>query len=49
VRSANDRCNQENLIEQLKNGARALQMPVDNLDSLVKTPFGFWCVARDLL
>jgi hypothetical protein len=33
VRSANDRCNQENLIEQLKNGARALQMPVDNLVS----------------
>ena len=33
VRSANDRCHQENLIEQLKNGARALQMPVDNLVS----------------
>ena len=33
VFSANDRCNQENLIEQLKNGARALQMPVDNLVS----------------
>jgi len=30
---ANDRCNQENLIEQLKNGVRALQMPVDNLVS----------------
>jgi hypothetical protein len=30
---ANDRCNQENLIEQLKNGVRALQMPVDNLTS----------------
>jgi hypothetical protein len=30
---ANERCNQENLIEQLKNGARALQMPVDNLVS----------------
>ena len=30
---ANDRCNQENLIEQLKNGARALQMPVDDLVS----------------
>ena len=28
---ANDRCNQENLIEQLKNGVRAMQMPVDNL------------------
>jgi hypothetical protein len=30
---ANDRCNQENLIAQLKNGVRALQMPVDNLVS----------------
>jgi len=30
---ANDRCNQENLIEQLKNGVRALQMPVDHLVS----------------
>ena len=30
---ANDRCNQENLIEQLKNGAKALDMPVDNLVS----------------
>ena len=30
---ANDRCNQENLIEQLKTGVRALQMPVDNLVS----------------
>ena len=30
---ANDRCNQENLIEQLKNGVRAMQMPVDNLIS----------------
>jgi hypothetical protein len=28
---ANARCNQENLIEQLKNGVRAMQMPVDNL------------------
>jgi hypothetical protein len=28
---ANDRCNQENLIEQLKNGVRALRMPVDGL------------------
>ncbi len=33
VRSANDRCNQENLIKQLKQGARALEMPVDNLVS----------------
>ena len=30
---ANQRCNQENLIEQLKNGVRALQMPVDDLVS----------------
>ena len=30
---ANGRCNQENLIEQLKNGVRAMQMPVDNLVS----------------
>jgi hypothetical protein len=33
VFSANDRCNQENLNEQLKNGVRALRMPVDNLVS----------------
>jgi hypothetical protein len=33
VASANARCNQENLIEQLKNGAPALRMPVDNLVS----------------
>jgi hypothetical protein len=31
VFSANDRCDQENLIEQLKNGVRALHAPVDNL------------------
>lgn len=31
VALANDRCNQENLIEQLKNGVRAMQMPVNNL------------------
>jgi hypothetical protein len=30
---ANDRCNQEKLIEQLKNGAKALNAPVDNLVS----------------
>ena len=30
---ANDRCNQENLIEQLKNGVPALHAPVDNLVS----------------
>ena len=28
---ANARCNPENLIEQLKNGVRAMQMPVENL------------------
>jgi hypothetical protein len=31
VFSANDRCNQENLLAQLKGGCRALQAPVDNL------------------
>jgi hypothetical protein len=31
VFSANDRCDQENLIEQLKNGVRALHAPMDNL------------------
>ena len=33
VLGANDRCHQENLIEQLKNGAKALEIPVDNLVS----------------
>lgn len=33
VFEANARCNQENLIEQLKNGVRAMSMPVDNLVS----------------
>jgi hypothetical protein len=33
VFSCNQRCNQENLIEQLKNGARAFRAPVDNLHS----------------
>jgi len=28
---ANERCDQENLIEQLKNGVNAMRMPVDNL------------------
>ncbi|MFQ5382714.1 MAG: transposase [Dehalococcoidia bacterium] len=31
VREANARCHQENLIEQLKNGVRALRMPSDGL------------------
>jgi hypothetical protein len=30
---ANQRCDQENLIEQLKNGVQAMRMPVDNLVS----------------
>ena len=30
---ANGRCNQENLIEQLKNGVKAMALPVDNLMS----------------
>jgi hypothetical protein len=30
---ANDRCNQENLIEQLKNGVRAMRLPVNTLAS----------------
>jgi hypothetical protein len=33
VARANGRCNQENLIEQLKNGARAMEMPVGDLVS----------------
>src|SRR5207244_4404336 len=31
VSFANDRCNQENLIEQLKNGVHALRLPVNTL------------------
>jgi hypothetical protein len=30
---ANQRCNQENLIEQMKNGVRAMRMPLDSLMS----------------
>lgn len=33
VFAANDRCNQEKLIEQLKNGVPALTAPLDDLDS----------------
>ena len=33
VFSCNDRCNQENVIEQMKNGPRAFRAPVDNLHS----------------
>jgi hypothetical protein len=33
VQKAHERCHQENLIEQLKNGVHALRMPVDNLIS----------------
>ena len=31
IRNANDRCNQENLIEQAKNGVHAMRMPCDTL------------------
>jgi hypothetical protein len=33
VFEANDRCNQENVIAQLKSGVRALHAPLDNLES----------------
>lgn len=33
VEQANKRCNQERLIEQLKNGVHAMRLPVDNLHS----------------
>lgn len=33
VREANERCNQENLNEQLKNGPRAFRAPLDSLDA----------------
>ena len=33
VFEANDRCNQENVIEQMKNGVHAMGVPSDNLDS----------------
>ena len=33
VRHANERCDQENVIEQLKNGVHAMRMPVNNLMS----------------
>lgn len=33
VWEANNRCNQENLIEQLKNGARALRAPLNTLEA----------------
>ena len=33
VKMANGRCDQENVIEQLKNGVNAMRMPVDNLIS----------------
>ena len=33
VALANERCEQENVIEQLKNGVNAMQMPVDDLIS----------------
>ena len=33
VFEANDRCNQENVIEQMKNGVHAMRVPSDGLDS----------------
>jgi hypothetical protein len=33
VLAANQRCDQENLIEQLKNGVKAMKLPVDTLIS----------------
>jgi Transposase DDE domain group 1 len=33
IAEANNRCNQENVIEQLKNGARALHAPLNTLDA----------------
>ena len=33
VEHANKRCNQENVIEQLKNGVNAMRMPVQDLES----------------
>jgi hypothetical protein len=33
VAESNDRCNQENLIEQLKNGVRALHAPLNSLEA----------------
>ena len=33
VAQANQRCNQENVIAQLKNGVNAMRMPVQDLDS----------------
>src|SRR5262249_49556846 len=33
VFTANDRCDQENLLAQLSGGVRALRAPVDNLES----------------
>ena len=33
VQDANQRCNQENVIEQLKNGVNAMRIPVNDLNS----------------
>ena len=51
---ANDRCNQENLIDQLKHGVGSMRMPVDTLLSnwayMVMTalawPLKAWCALR---
>jgi len=37
VFSANDRCDQENLLAHLHNGVRALRAPLDNLESNWRT------------
>src|ERR1700685_3573570 len=54
VFSANDRCHQENLLQQLKTGIHALTAPVDNLESnwayMVMTSLGWslkaWAALR---
>jgi len=43
VSLANGRCNQENVIEQLKNGVNAMRMPVDDLLSNWPT---WWCAGE---
>ena len=37
VFSANRRCHQENVVEQLKNGVQAMRMPSDSLESTGRT------------
>jgi hypothetical protein len=40
---ANQRCTQENLIDQLKNGGQAMRMPVDDQTSSWALPVRFGC------